>query len=467
MSVSLNKLSVYGSSFQVKVISSLLKNKEFLQTISDLLDPEFFDSTSHKWIVEEVMRYFQKYNTNPTIDSLSVELKKIDNEVLRLSVAEQIKESYKISNDDQEYIEQEFANFCKNQKLKQALLDSVDQLKVGNYDEIRALIDHALKAGQDKNIGHNFKKDVESRYRPESRNAIPTPWEVLNDLLQGGLGEGDLGLVFGNPGGGKSWFLVALGAYAASLGYNVNHYTLELSEGYVGKRYDSFLTGIPVNEIGDRRPEVNKILENLEGNIIIKEYPMGSTRLGTIEAHIRKCTELDSKPDLIIIDYLDLLKSSRRKSSERKDEIDDVYMGAKGMARKIHIPVWSASQVNRMGAQDKVIEGDKAAGSYDKMMISDFATSLSRKRKDKVQGTGRFHIMKNRFGPDGMTYPATINTSNGHIDISTHEFSEDDDDEAELTNSKNPKSPTAPVLFNKEEKNILKRKFYNLVNEQE
>ena len=66
------------------------------------------------------------------------------------------------------------------------------------------------------------------------------------------------------------------------------------------------------------------------------------------------------KPDLIIIDYVDLLQG-RKKSRERKDEIDDIYTSTKGLARQLNIPVWSVSQVNRAGAQDKIIEGDKAA----------------------------------------------------------------------------------------------------------
>ena len=110
------------------------------------------------------------------------------------------------------------------------------------------------------------------------------------------------------------------------------------------------------------------------------------------------------KPDLVIIDYVDLL-SSRRKNRERKDEIDDIYTSTKGLAQcNLDIPIWSVSQVNRAGAQDEIIEGDKAAGSYDKLMITDFAMSLSRKKEDKVKGTGRFHIMKNRYGMDGLTF---------------------------------------------------------------
>jgi replicative DNA helicase len=122
---------------------------------------------------------------------------------------------------------------------------------------------------------------------------------------------------------------------------------------------------------------------------------------------------------LIIIDYVDLLRS-KRNNRERKDEIDDIYISTKGLARELNLPIWSVSQVNRAGAKDDIIEGDKAAGSYDKMMVTDVAISLSRKRQDKVNGTGRFHIMKNRYGMDGMTYSVKVDTSTGHFDVSTH-----------------------------------------------
>ena len=66
----------------------------------------------------------------------------------------------------------------------------------------KILVENAMKAGQDKNIGHEYIKDIETKYRENNRSPIPTPWDDFNNLLQGGLGGGDFGLVFGNPGGG-------------------------------------------------------------------------------------------------------------------------------------------------------------------------------------------------------------------------------------------------------------------------
>ncbi len=127
---------------------------------------------------------------------------------------------------------------------------------------------------------------------------------------------------------------------------------------------------------------------------------------------------MDHKPDMVIIDYVDYLKApSKSRFTERKDEIDDVFIATKGLAKELKIPILTPSQVNRMGAKDDVIEGDKAAGSYDKMMVADICLSLSRKKEDKVLGTGRIHVMKNRYGMDGMTYDAKVDTNNGHIEI--------------------------------------------------
>ena len=137
---------------------------------------------------------------------------------------------------------------------------------------------------------------------------------------------------------------------------------------------------------------------------------------------------MDHKPDLIIIDYVDYLKApSRGKNYERKDEIDDVFIATKGLAKELKIPILTPSQVNRMGAKDSVIEGDKAAGSYDKMMVADICLSLSRQKEDKVLGTGRVHVMKNRYGMDGMTFNVVMDTNNGHIEFK----SKMEDDEGE------------------------------------
>ena len=455
--MTLNSINQYGHDFQIKVLSSLLTHKEFLVNIHDIISEEYFENQAQKWAIKEVLNYYDKYNTTHSLDILKVELQKVDNEVLQISIKEQLKQAFVTSDDDLEYVQEEFTNFCKNQQLKKALMSSVDLLKAGDFDGIRFIVDNALKAGQDKNIGHEYAKDIESRYRENSREIVPTPWPRINDLLQGGLGNGDFGLIFGNPGGGKSWSLVSLGGHAVKMGYTVLHYTLELGEDYVGKRYDAFFTKIPVNKVDSHKDQVAELIPQLPGKLIIKEYPTGKATVSTIESHIAKATSMGTKPDLVIIDYVDLL-SSRKTNRERKDEIDDIYTSTKGLARQLDIPIWSVSQVNRAGANDNVIQGDKAAGSYDKIMITDFCMSLSRKKEDKVNNTGRFHLMKNRYGMDGITFGIEADTSIGHFTIK-NEYDEEDESTTLAPTTRSNKFDTDVDTFDKAQ---LRKKFFEL-----
>ena len=416
--MTLKQLADYGTPFQRKVIGALMTDQKFVLNVRDVIKLEYFNSQAHKWIVQRILDYFDAFHTVPTLEVLQIEFKKIDNDVLKVAVREELKYSYEVSTDDLQFVKEEFLAFCRNQEMKNAILESADKLKQEDYEGIRALIEKALKAGQEKDAGLNYKKDVEARYRDDYRPTIPTPWQTLSDLFSGGFGPGELFLIFGSPGGGKSWLCIDIAAEAAKLGYNVFYYTLELSEKYVSRRIDAAMTGYCVDDLREHRAEVDKMVEELPGNIIIKEYAPKSATISTIKAHVQQCIEDGIRPDLIIIDYIDYLKpSSKVRYSERKDEVDDVYIGSKALAKELQVPVLSPSQVNRMGAKDTVVEGDKAAGSYDKMMVADGSFSLSRTKEDKVLGTGRIHIMKNRFGPDGITYGVKLDTANGHMEF--------------------------------------------------
>jgi len=416
--MTLKSLHQFGKGFQLKVLGSLLTDKGFLLNVRDVLSDSYFDADSHKWIINQICDYYDKYHTTVTMDVLKIELQKLENEVLQVALKEELRNSYQATTDDLEYVQEEFTKFCKNQEMKSAILDSADLLKDGDFDGIRNLVEKAIKAGMDKNIGHEYNKDIETRYRVDYRPTVPSPWPILNDGIQGGFGPGDLGIVFGSPGGGKSWTMVAIAAHAVKMGYKVNFYTLELGEDYVGKRFDCYFTGYSIDEVNKHRKDVEKHVNNLKGKLIVKEYPPKGASVNTIKAHVQKCVDIEHKPDLIIIDYVDYLKApSRGRNTERKHEIDDVFIATKGLAKDLKIPILTPSQVNRMGARDSIIEGDKAAGSYDKMMVADICLSLSRQKEDKVLGTGRIHVMKNRYGQDGMTYNIKMNTNNGQIEF--------------------------------------------------
>jgi hypothetical protein len=409
-----DKLSDYGWGFQVKVLAAMFTDRLFLQQISDIIRAEYFDSDANSWLLDIILTHFREYKTPPSKDVLKVKITEIENDILKATILEQLKDVFRfMESDDLTFVKDEILKFCKNQEIKQAIMDSVSLLKHGNFDEIKTKIDSAMKAGADTNIGLEYVTDVAARYNEAARHTITTGWDVIDDLMDGGLAPGELGVVMAPAGIGKSWLLINIGAHAVKAGKTVIHYTLELNENYVGQRYDSVLTGIPAQNLKNYREDIEAKMLTLKGDLIVKYYPTKSVGVMGLKAHIEKTIMLGKKPDLVIVDYGDLLKVNIKK--DKHEALEDLYEELRGMAGEYAIPVWTASQAGRSALEDDIIEADKIASSYGKVMVADFLMSLSRKVEDKMSGTGRGHVIKNRFGPDGITLPSKINTNNGQF----------------------------------------------------
>ena len=405
----------YGYSFQTKLIACLFKDRAFLQQIMDILDPVYFESEANITIVDNIKEYFQEYKQPPTMEVMSVKVKELENDMLRTQVVEHLKDSYKqLDAPDLDFVKEQTIKFCKNQVLKSAIMESVQLLERGEYEQIKMTIDDAMKAGLERAIGHEYIEEIDQRYLESVRNTVTTGWDIVDDIADGGLGKGELGVFVAPSGIGKSWALVNVGAAAVKAGLNVIHYTLELNESYVGLRYDAVLSGIQAQELKYHIEEVKDIVGKLEGKLIVKYYPTKGGTVNTLASHIEKCRLQGFDPDLIIVDYADLLRGHGK---EVRHELGNIYEDLRGLAGEHEIPVWTASQANRSALSDDIIGAEKIAESYAKIMTADFVVSLSRKIEDKLANTGRWHIIKNRFGQDGITFPSKMNASNGQIEI--------------------------------------------------
>ena len=413
-----DKLSEYGWGFQVKVIAAMFTDRIFLQQIADIIQPNYFESDANIWLLEVVLNHFREYKSPPTKDVFKVKLTELSDDgpeaVMKAAILEQLKDVFRyMESDDLTFVKDEILNFCKNQEIKRAIMDSVSLLQRGNYDEIKTKIDTAMKAGADTNIGLDYKVNISSRYDEAARQTITTGWDVIDDLMDGGLAPGELGVVMAPAGIGKSWLLINIGANAVKAGHTVIHYTLELNENYVGQRYDSVLTGINAQSLKNHQETVEEKMKTLSGDLIVKYYPTKSGGVMGIKAHLEKTIMLGKRPDVVIVDYGDLLKINTKK--DKHEALEELYEDLRGMAGEYEIPVWTASQAGRSALEEDIIEADKIASSYGKVMVADFLMSLSRKVEDKMSGTGRGHVIKNRFGPDGITLPSKINTNNGQF----------------------------------------------------
>ncbi len=336
---------------------------------------------------------------------------------MQVAVIEKLKAAWsQLESTDLEFVQEKILDFCKNQVLKTAIIDSVDLLESGEYDAIKGLIDEAMKAGAPRDIGHDYVTGLTERLTKATRETLSTPWDALTELMDGGLAGGELGVVVAPAGIGKSWILQAMAASAVKGGLNVVYYTLELNETYVGTRFDTIFSHVPTANIKYHQEEVEKVISSLTGTMTIKYYPQRSVGVNGLMAHMKQLELQQIKPDLIIVDYADLLKDS----SGQKDlrfQLRRIYEDLRGMAGELQLPIWTASQASRSSLEEDIIEAGKIAEDYSKIMTADFVMSISRKVEDKIADTGRCHIIKNRFGRDGCTLPMKINTDSGTFEM--------------------------------------------------
>ena len=417
----INNLRKFGSEFQSKCVACLITDHLFVERIFDILTPEYFESDANKWIVQTVMDYFIKYKSCPTLQVFGIESEKLKSDVLKASIIQQLKYVFgnQIHATDLPFIKEQFLEFCKNQKMKNAILASTDYLKLGDFEKIRNVVDSALKAGMERNLGHEYLTDVEKRMSEMCRDTIKTNWPDIDKLLDGGLAKGELGFIVAPAGAGKSWVLTRIGAEAMKLGKNVVHITLELNENYVGLRYDSCFTGINFQDIRKNIEVVKQKIDSIKGKLFIKYFPIKTIASHSIKTHIERIQMLTGvKIDMIVVDYADLLRPAiAERNSNSYSEAGSVYEELRAVAGELQIPIWSASQANRSAHEQDTIQAHNVADSYRKIMTGDFVISLSRKMEDKQGITARFHVIKNRFGADGMTWPAYFDASNGNIRI--------------------------------------------------
>ena len=298
--------SKFGKSFQEGLCQLILEDRPFADQIAEVLDVAFLELSYLRTFVKKVFDYRDKYSVHPSYKIMTTVLRsELDNE--SETDKQQVRSFFaRIYNGDvegREYIKETALEFCRKQKLKEAMMESVKLLQTSSFDEISSVINNALKLGSDNNFGHDYVKDFEARFQLKLRKAITTGWTEIDSVTKGGLGAGELGVVIAPTGAGKSMVLTHLGTQAVKDGKTVVHYTLELADSAIGNRYDSCLTGVPLNDLYTMKELVYEAVQEVEGTLIIKEYPTKSASTRTLSTHLEKLRKRDIKPDMIIVDY--------------------------------------------------------------------------------------------------------------------------------------------------------------------
>ena len=414
----------FGTSFQENLVHLIFEDRAFSDQIREVLDVEFLEVKYLRLFLKRMFSYRDKYGAHPSRDAMTTMLRtelEGENEVVVKQVREFYARILSIGAEvkDRDYIKGVSLEFCRKQKLKEALIESADlinRVSDTSYDEVRKKIDQALKLGSENNFGYDYLADFERRFELKARNPITTGWDRINSITQGGLGIGELGVVIAPTGVGKSMVLVHLGAEALRAGKTVVHYTLELADTVVASRYDSCITGIGLSDLFGKKDEIFEHVKDVPGRLIVKEYPTKTATTATITNHLEKLIARGINPDMVIVDYGDLLRPIDKRK-EKRNELESIYEEMRAIAQTYHCPVWTASQTNRTGLNAEVITMESISEAFNKCFVADFICTISRTIEDKVNNEGRMFVAKNRNGPDGIVFPIFMETRNVKIKV--------------------------------------------------
>lgn len=413
--------SAHGASFQEKLCFLILDDRVFADRMQEVLEIEYLETKHLQVFTQKIFDYKKKFGSHPSYDIMESILRSglsAENEATQQLIRDyytRVRADSRIM-DGAEYIKEEALDFCRKQKIREAMIRATKLLKSCSFDEIQQVINEAMKAGADCDVGYDYIADIEKRFEAESRTAVTTGWEPFDAITKGGLGRRELGVVIAPTGGGKSMMLVHLASTALKAGLNVVYYTLELRDIVVGSRFDACITGIPLDFLQKKKDDViGKLKQQQLGNLIIKEYPTKSASTNTIRAHLEKLRRQSFTPDVVIVDYGDLLKPLSAGKREKRDELEAIYEELRAIAQEYDAALWTASQTNRTGLNAEVITLDAIAEAYSKCFVADFIFTVSRTIEDKQGNGGRTLVAKNRNGREGDVFNIFMDTAN--IDI--------------------------------------------------
>jgi replicative DNA helicase len=403
----------YTEEYQAKVLAYMMRSSQFCTLASEVLEPEHFCNKALQW-------YFTNISTAaPRLTSVTLK-----EELIRAAKGKSLKEDeipkfvevydtlqMPIPIEEEEHLRLSMNRFVRTQSVKRAIIDSLDLIDKGDWDQIVDVVSEAASTGLDVlSVGHDYFADFEDRLsrrdQAELSRKLATGVPSLDEILYGGIKNKQLGLIAGGTGRGKSIFLEWLARVAILLGKKVVYYTLELSEDDVADRFDSLFAHVRPGDLKQQYSqvftEVSTYAHKFGSSLIIKEYPADSATVNSLSTHFRQLCSMGIHPDLVIVDYLDLLKPHRTYNSSH-EELDAITKALHGMSKDLNTRIWTATQLNRAGIVMETPDETAIAGALSKLFTVDIALFLAQTTEEREDEIMRIFVAKNRNGPAGRT----------------------------------------------------------------
>jgi len=408
----------FNRQFQTEILALMTQDSEFLVLAQGVIEPEFFTDRILIWFYKVIRDYYLDYQ-------MTMPVQLIKNELLKAVRLRSIKDEDQIKNyvlcydlicqpvRGKEYITKELIAFCKQQAIKNHIMEIPSLLAGQQFSEIEVSFKKAITVGDEYgSIGTNYFTDWLDRLKERTEKyelrIMPTGITELDIYIGGGLKPKQLGIWMGPTGRGKSVALSHCGKRAIIYGKKVMHYTCELSEDEISTRYDAAFSKIPMIELAEREAELMRKLSRMGlrwgSSLIIKEFPPGMATVATLIAHLNQCERMGFVPDLILVDYIDLLKPSHHRVQKR-EELSDITTELRGMAVERNVPIWSGTQSQRIAISMETHTEEQVGEDIGKMNIADIVVTINQTREEVMNNRIRLFLAKNRNGRKYMEIP--------------------------------------------------------------
>lgn len=416
----------FDSAFEEKIPQAMIVDNQWAEQLMEVLNEDLFNLAHTKKLAEILKTHYYSYKVFPSMNLLeSIVKRDIDDLLLSRKCQSYLaKMQQNPLNGDIEYVKDKALEYFRLQTVAKALSEEIlPRIESGqNLEDIVSIFQTAVSKGTSRNLGYDYNDDEEKRFLDIKENKVPSRWKFLDNILGGGWGEKRLITWIGSAGAGKSSALVECGVGALMANKVVVHYTLELDELEVARKYDASITDTEINEVCNNKDKVlNSLKQNLPpgARLIIKEYPMKSASVQTIKSHLARLRLKDIIPDLIIIDYGDLLRNADQSNprEEKRHGLEAIWQDMKALAQVLGIPVVTATQTNRSGYNAELITPDQVSEDFSKIMTADVIITMARNMLQKIVGVGKMYIAKNRQGRDGQIFAYSLNTAKCKIEM--------------------------------------------------
>jgi archaellum biogenesis ATPase FlaH len=379
----------YDYEMQRLYLEMFLSDAETFTRVQNIFDPENFDQRLQD-AAEFITKYVDEYKVMPESNIVNTSCR------LELNPVALPKENY-------DWLMDEFENFSRHKGLERAILKSADLLEAGDYGPVEKLIKDAIQISLNKDMGTDYFEDPRARLTKlkDGNGQISTGWPSIDKKLYGGFNRGELNIFCAGSGGGKSLFLANMGVNWALAGLNVLYLTFELSEGLVAMRLDSMTTGIGTREIFKNLDDVElkvKMVGKQAGNLQVKYMPSGKN-CNDIRAYLKEYqVKKGVKPDVILIDYLDLMMPLSVKVSPSDLFVKDKYVSEeiRNLAMETQCITVTASQLNRAAVEEIEFDHSHISGGLSKIMTADNVIGIFTSRAMKERGRYQIQFMKTR-----------------------------------------------------------------------